>query len=225
MCRWGQLHINQGTINGNSIIDKEHFTMMVSPKYETPWGDTIGLGWFLQIYLERPIIMHTGNDTGFESIVYIFPKDDISIVILSNRDFSRTGRIINAASEAVFGAPLKPYQVSAKYKFTDVYRKQGIEKAKELWYLLNRDTTDVYNTNVDDLLTTGAIINDTKPLESKEILEFYNTINPESTYSWRLLGNAYLNLGDTLTAKSCYQKCLEINPEYEKAKTALLKIN
>jgi hypothetical protein len=224
MCRWGQLHVNQGTLNGTSIIDKEHFDMVVSPKYKTPWGDNIGLSWFLQSYLERPIIMHTGSDTGFEAMSYIFPEEEVSIVVLSNRDFSRAGRIINAASEAVFGEPLKEYEVSAKYKFTDVFKKQGIDKAKELWNVLKTDTTDNYFTDDQDLLTAGAIINDTKFSESKEILEFYNTLNPESTYSWRLLGNAHLNLGDTLTAISCYQRCLEINPKYEKALKALMKL-
>ena len=28
----------------------------------------------------------------------------------------------------------------------------------------------------------------------------------------------YLNLGDTLTAKSCYQQALKINPDYEKGR-------
>ncbi|MFK7781487.1 serine hydrolase [Psychroserpens sp.] len=224
MCKWGQLHINQGNIDGKTIIDEKYFNMVVSPKQKTPWGDNIGLGWFLQSYLNRPIIMHTGSDTGFEAMSYIFPEDEISISILSNRDFSRTGRIVNAASEAIFGEPLKKYEVSAKYQFTDVYKKQGIEKAKEFWNVLKTDTTDVYFTNSDDILTTGAIINNSKPFQSKEILEFYNTLNPKSTYSWRLLGNANLNLGDTITAKLCYYKCLEINPEYEKAKIALLNI-
>lgn len=225
MCKWGQLHVNQGHINGNSIIDKEHFNLMVSPKHKTPWGDNIGLSWFLQNYLNRPIIMHTGSDTGFEAMSYIFPEDEVSIVILSNRDFSRTGRIVNAASEAIFGEPLKEYKVSAKYKFTDIYKSQGIEKAKALWNELKTDTTDIYYTDPQEILTTGGIINDKKFSESKEILEFYNTLNPRSTYSWRLLGNANLNLGDTITAKSCYQKCLEINPKYEKAKIELLKLN
>ncbi|MCB0541820.1 MAG: tetratricopeptide repeat protein, partial [Bacteroidetes bacterium] len=35
------------------------------------------------------------------------------------------------------------------------------------------------------------------------------------------LGNVYLNLGDRSQAKSCYEKTLLINPEYEKGKKAL----
>ena len=169
--------------------------------------------------------MHQGQDTGFESIIYIYPKENISIIVMANRDFSRTGRIINAISEILFDKTPKTYSVSGKYKFTQDYNIGGIHKAKSTWFELKKDTTDIYYADDDDILTTGAILeNGEKWLETKEILEYYNTLNKESTYSWRLLGNANLNLGDTLTALSNYKKCLEINPNYEKASIAISKL-
>lgn len=225
MCKWAQLHQGRGEINGNIVLSQEYFNLIVAPHFDTPWNDKIGLSWFLQSYLEHPIIMHTGQDTGFESIIYIYPKDDISIIVLSNRDFSRTGRIINAASEILFDKELKKYNISAKYKFAETYNDSGIVKAKKVWKAMKKDTTDIYFVNDEDILTTGAILeNDGNWNETKEILEFYNTLNNKSTYSWRLLGNANLNLGDTLTALDCYKKCLEINPNYEKAKLAIESI-
>ncbi|WP_084205916.1 serine hydrolase [Psychroserpens mesophilus] len=222
MCRWAQIHLGKGKFQNYKVFNEENFELLVHPHFNTPWGNKIGLSWYLQSYLERPIIMHTGQDTGFESIIYIYPENDISIVVMANRDFSRTGRLINAASEVLFKEELKPYRISAKYKFTEAYNAYGIEKAKEIWNFAKKDTTDIYEVNDDDILTTGAILENRKKWnETKEILDFYNTLNTSSTYSWRLLGNANLNLGDTLTAKSCYQKCLDINPEYEKAKIAL----
>ena len=138
---------------------------------------------------------------------------------MANRDFSRTGRIINAISEILFSEGPKPYEVSAKYQFAKDYNIGGIHKAKATWSQLKKDTTDIYYIDDDDILTTGAILeNGGKWVETKEILEYYNTLNEESTYSWRLLGNANLNLGDTLTAISNYEQCLVINPNYEKAR-------
>ena len=225
MCKWAQLHQGRGEINGNIVLSKEYFNLIVAPHFDTPWNDKIGLSWFLQSYLEHPIIMHTGHDTGFESIIYIYPKDDISIIVLSNRDFSRTGRIINAASEILFDKELKKYNISAKYKFAETYSNLGIEKAKEVWSNMKNDTTDIYIVNDEDILTTGAILeNGGNWNETKEILEYYNILNNKSTYSWRLLGNANLNRGDTLAALNCYKKCLEINPDYKKAKLAIENI-
>jgi tetratricopeptide (TPR) repeat protein len=145
---------------------------------------------------------------------------------MANRDFSRTGRIINAASEVLFKQELKPYNVSTKYKFADVYNKQGISKAKEIWREMKNDTTDIYSVDDEDILTTGAILENGKRWsETKDVLEFYLTMNEKSTYAWRLLGNANLGLKDTISALSCYNKCLEINPNYEKAKIAIEQIS
>lgn len=225
MLKWTQIHIGKGTYQNNTVLQEEYFELLTNPQNETPWGDQIGLSWFLQSYLEKPIIMHQGQDTGFESIVYLYPNEEVSIVVMANRDFSRTGRIMNAVSEILFDQAPKSYDVSAKYPFSDVYKKEGIENAKVVWSQLKKDTTDVYSADDDDILTTGAILENGKNWkETKEILEYYNTLNDNSTYSWRLLGNAYLHLGDTLRAISHYKKCLDINPNYEKAKIALERL-
>lgn len=222
MCRWGMLYHNNGKFNNASVISEQQFSLLSTPHFDTPWGDKIGLSWFLQSYLERPIIMHTGSDTGFESLMYIYPEDDISIVVMANRDFARTGRIVNAASEIIFNEPLKPYTLSAKYAFSKAYKAHGIAKAKLLWNELKKDTTDIYYVDDDDILTTAAVLeNGNHWKESKEILDFYLTINDRSTYAWRLLGNANLHLGDTASAKSCYQQTLMIDPNYEKGREAL----
>lgn len=225
MFNWAAFHINKGNFQSVQILEEEYFDLIVSPKYGTPWGDQIGLSWFLQSYLNRPIIMHTGFDTGFECMMYIYPEDKVAIVVMANRDFSRTGRIINAASEIVFNEQLKPYDLSAKYLFSKTYNEKGIGPAKSLWAKLRTDTTDNYYIDDDEILTTGAILeNGQLWKESKEVLEYFLDLSPKSTYAWRLLGNANLNLGDTTAAISCYEQSLVINPNYDKGKNALEKI-
>lgn len=222
MCNWGILHVNKGSLKGREVIKEEYFSLLTQPYFNTPWGDEIGLSWFLQSYLDRPIYMHQGNDTGFESIMYVFPKDSISIVIMANRDFARTGRIVNAVSEILFEQEPKEFKVSAKYIFTDTYNQYGIEAAAELWNQLKKDSTDLYLVDDEDLLTTGAVLENAKNGKAaKEILEFYIRLEGQSTYAWRLLGNAHLILGDKEAAKACYEQTLKINPNYEKGKEAL----
>ena len=87
---------------------------------------------------------------------------------------------------------------------------------------MRKDTTDIYQVNDEDILTTGAVLENGGNWDTaKDILEYYITLDSNSTYAWRLLGNVYLNLGDRSQAKSCYEKTLLINPEYEKGKKAL----
>lgn len=222
MCRWGLLHLGSGTHQEFSILDKAHYRLMTTPHHDTPWGDKIGLSWYLQSYLDRPCIMHLGADTGFEANMYIYPEEDISIVVMANRDFSRVGRITLAAAEILFNEQPKEYAVSGRYPFATAYKNGGIEKAKEVWEAMKKDTVDQYYIDNDDLLTAGAILeNNRKWADAQSILDYYLTINDRSSYAHRLIGNAHLNLGDTLAAISSYQKTLEINPAYAKGQAAL----
>lgn len=225
MCNWGLFHLGNGTINQQEVIDTNLFNNMISPQIKTPWGDDIGLSWFLQEYLDRPIIMHTGDSHGFESMIYIYPEDEISIVVLSNRSFSRSGRIINATSEVLFGEQIKSYQVSGIYKYSQAYKSQGPDKANELWMSMKKDTIDNYTIDDYSILTSADILdNGGKYEESKDLLHFFLEQKPNSTFGWRLLGKANLNLGDTTTAITCYKKTLEINPNYTKGRVALEKL-
>lgn len=222
MSQWGMLHLNKGKIGNVSVLNETYFDTLTGPQYDTPWGDKMGLSWFLQSYLDRPIIMHTGSDTGFEAMMYVYPEDGYAIIVMANRDFARTGRLINATSEILFGQQSKTYQLSARYKFAKAYRETGLEAAKQLWSELKTDSTDMYDVEDEDILTAGAVLENAADwADAKAILEFYNSLESHSTYAWRLLGNANLGLGDSTTARKCYEHCLEINPDYEKAKKAL----
>ncbi|MEM9919593.1 MAG: serine hydrolase [Bacteroidota bacterium] len=226
MCRWGLIHLGKGRYQEHQVLDETHFDLLVSPHYDTPWGDKIGLSWFLQSYLDRPNIMHLGNDTGFETNLYIYPEDTISIVVMANRDFSRVGRISLAAAELLFGEDPKSYTLSARYKFTEAFKSTGMESAKKVWETLRQDTTDIYYVEDDDILTAGAVLeNAGKWRQTKEVLEYYTRLNDQSTYAWRLLGNAAAGLGDTLGAMAHYEQALKINPNYERAKTAIAKLS
>lgn len=222
MCNWGMLHLGKGSINGQEVLDMQLFETMVSPQFKTPWDEKIGLSWYLQKYLDRPIILHTGDSHGFESMIYIYPEEDISIVILANRSYSRTGRMVNAVSEVLFEEQPKSYQVSGIYKYAVAYLDHGPNVANDLWEQMKKDTTDNYFIDDNDILASADILdNGKKWQESKDLLEYYLKENPNSTFAWRLYGNANLNLGDTTKAISSYEKTLEINPNYEKGRIAL----
>lgn len=225
MCLWAQMHLNNGQVNDNHILSNEHFGQLVKPWQNTPWGDNIGLSWYLQSYLEHPNIMHQGNDTGFEAQAHIYPKDSLAVIVLANRDFSGAARLALATSEVLFGTKPKSYFISGRYQFGKTVRAFGLDSAKALFESLKMDTTDVYIASEDDLLTAGAVLeNERKWKQAQDILEYYTEFNSESTYALRLLGNTRLNLNDTISAIQYYKKALEINPEYDKAKKALNKI-
>lgn len=222
MSRWGLLHLAGGRHDDVAVIDSTLFRQMVSPQATTPWGEAIGFGWYLQSHLGHPTIMHLGNDTGFESAMYIYPEDDVSIVVLANRDFSRTGRIALAAAEILFGADPAPFTVSAKYRFAAIMRAEGMPAAAGAWEALRSDTTDRYEVDDDDLLTTGAVLENGKQWgAARDVLGYYLSLHDASPYGWRLLGNAHAGLGDTAAAIAAYRDALRVDPGYERGRQAL----
>lgn len=222
MTTWGLLHLARGTRDGTPVIVPELFERMVSPQVQTPWGDAMGLGWYLQSLEGRPNIMHLGNDTGFEAAMYIYPEADISIVVMANRDFARTGRIALAAAEILFGSAPKEYTISARYPFAARLRAEGITAAIEEWEALRDDSTHRYTVDDDDLLTMGAVLeNGAQWREARDVLAYYLARSGDAAYPLRLLGNAHLGLGDTVAAVKAYQDALRINPAYERGRLAL----
>ena len=222
MCRWGLLHLARGRVDGREVIDADAFDAMVSPQVATPWGDAMGLGWFLQSYEGHPNLMHLGNDTGFEAAIYIYPEDDASIVVLANRDFSRTGRLALAAAEILFGGAPKPVVVSARYPFAERMRTLGIAAASQFWDTVQNDSTNRYQVDDDDLLSMGAVLEQAGQWsEAHDVLRLFVSRHDNAPYPWRLLGNAHVGLGDTAAAIAAYERALQIDPTYERGRVAL----
>jgi CubicO group peptidase (beta-lactamase class C family) len=63
------------SIKGNRVGLENEITM-----------ETYGLGWFIITYKGEHLIFHGGNIGGFSSVLMFFPKRDLGIVVLSNKD-------------------------------------------------------------------------------------------------------------------------------------------
>lgn len=222
MCQWGLLHLARGRAGGQTVIEADGFEAMVSPQVATPWGEAMGLGWFLQTYEGHSNLMQLGNDTGFEAAMYIYPADDVSIVVLANRDFSRTGRLALAAAEILFGGEPKPIMTSARYPFAERMRTDGISAATAVWEALSADSTDRYQVDDDDLLSMGAVLeNGGRWREARDVLQYFVSRHDNAPYPWRLLGNAHVGLRDTASAIAAYSRALAIDPTYARGRAAL----
>jgi len=222
MAAWGMVTVGRGTTARVTVLDAEAFAAMVASQGETPWGDRMGLGWFLQAHRGHPNLMHLGEDTGFEAAMYVYPEDSLSITVLANRDFARAGRIALAAAEVLFDGTPAPVTVSAKYRFAEALRTEGLERATATWFEMADDSTAGVTSDVDDLLTTGAVLeNGGEWRAARDVLTFYLSLGDPSPYAWRLLGNAHLGLGDTTAAEESYEAALQIDPGYAKAQDAL----
>ena len=93
MLKWAAILAN----GSNQILSQRRLEQMTTSHYEVNPFTFAGLGWFIHEDNEIRYIFHTGRDVGFSSMFVYFPKQCMSIVVLSNCDFVN---VMHAASTA-----------------------------------------------------------------------------------------------------------------------------
>jgi hypothetical protein len=95
MSKWVLALLNDGKVGARQVIPLAAIQATRQPQdivggVTHPNGETgyelYGLGWFLEAYHDRQIVMHTGGVNGYVSSVTLVPKEHLGIVILTNTD-------------------------------------------------------------------------------------------------------------------------------------------
>lgn len=94
MLKWVQLHLNDGKAGDQRIVSAANLKKMHSPhkivesfkvtnfpQFNNP---SYGLGWFIYDYDGSLVVQHGGNIDGFSALVYLLPKENIGMVLLTN---------------------------------------------------------------------------------------------------------------------------------------------
>jgi CubicO group peptidase (beta-lactamase class C family) len=95
MSKWVMALLNDGKVGARQVIPLAAIQATRQPQdivggVTHPNGETgyqlYGLGWFLEAYHDRQIVMHTGGVNGYVSSVTLVPKERLGIIILTNTD-------------------------------------------------------------------------------------------------------------------------------------------
>lgn len=81
-----------------------------------------GLGWFLENYSGRQIIMHTGEVNGYSSSVTLVPQEHLGIVVLTNTD---QNKFYDALKWEVIDAYLKKQYGNYSDAYLDVFKTKA----------------------------------------------------------------------------------------------------
>ncbi len=226
MCKWGIINLNGGKFKNRKVLKKSSHELLLKPHFDTPWKEKIGLSWFLQSYEGKKTILHTGEDTGFETQFIMYPEENVSIVVMANRNVSRTARIANAAAEAMFDLKIKDYKISGRFPFGKEMQKNGIESAKKLWQKLKEDKSGKYVVNEWQINIVGhSLIEAKRYKEAKQVFQFNIEEYPKSPNVYDSYGDALLAEGDKVNAIKYFKKALEIDPKFPDPKPKLEKLN
>lgn len=210
----------------NRLLSQETKEIMLTV---TPPAENYALGWEKLIFKGDEYIGHVGGCPGFAADYKSFPKDGITIIVLSNYTdgASRTAAKVN---HLLFGADEKNIPLATAYDFNFQRGRYLGEVKKD--YKASIDFFDKNISGPDPHLPSlfGAarsrIFGDIEVEKAIDLLRKYLALRPQASPNtqsavWWLTGQAYERLNEIQKAIECYQKSLEISPAFERAKESL----
>ena len=184
------------------------------------------LGWELIGREEHPT-MHVGGNANSAMIIY--PKDNLSIVLLGNLIGSDPRTFMNEIAgfyisdmKAENGFDLPPTIKPLFWALKNKSYKNVIEVATDLQKSKN------IKFGINDVNDWGYIlIGQNKKAEALEIFKLNTVLYPQNANAYDSLAETYGALGNMEQAVKYYQKALEVNPDYANAKNVreMLKAN
>ncbi|MEM1449728.1 MAG: serine hydrolase [Planctomycetota bacterium] len=112
MARWVRLHLRQGRFDGAELVQHATLVELHTPQTiisSLPEDPMLGIaalahGWFVDGYRGHLRIQHGGNIDGYSALVAFFPKDDVGVVCLTNRNASALPELaIRRAADLALG--------------------------------------------------------------------------------------------------------------------------
>ncbi|MDQ3549081.1 MAG: beta-lactamase family protein [Chloroflexota bacterium] len=89
MCRWALANLNGGALDGARILSRASLDAMWQPgaSIDPERHERIGLSWFAGAYRGWKTIGHDGEDTGFQSQLFLVPEAGLAAVAMANADY------------------------------------------------------------------------------------------------------------------------------------------
>jgi len=97
MAQWMMLHLGQGEYRGHRLISEAQMRQLHTPQIVVPANDSApvegfrlegyGMGWFVGTYRGLAASQHGGGRVGFGSQVWLFPEQQLGVVMLQNLDY------------------------------------------------------------------------------------------------------------------------------------------
>jgi CubicO group peptidase (beta-lactamase class C family) len=96
----GDLYLWDQALYTEKLVSKKSLAMMF-----TPFKQTYGYGWYIDEQFKRLCTSHGGRIEGFMTSLERFPKENFTIIVMSNLDTSSTDRIARNLAGISFGIP------------------------------------------------------------------------------------------------------------------------
>ncbi|MFB6286356.1 MAG: serine hydrolase [Candidatus Bipolaricaulia bacterium] len=146
MAQWVRLQLNEGTYEGQRLLEASTVRAMHSPETiidpgptqarlnpETTFS-TYGLGWFVDDYRGHKAVYHGGNIDGMSAHVSMVPEEELGVVVLTNMNATPMPKILSKwITDRYLQAPEKDWSQHYRqiYEKIGQQRQQALQKVRE----------------------------------------------------------------------------------------------
>ena len=223
MCRWMLANLARGELDGERILAEESYAEMWSRDDETPG---VGLSWFLEDLAGRPSVMHSGGDTGFTSLLILLPEDGLGVVLMSNTDGARLGRVAAAALQAALGEQFTLPLPEVSMQVAQALEQGGVGAAIERYLALREREPDAWDFGFDQLdLVCEVLIWKERYGDAVELASLNADLFDRNATAHARLGQALAGSGDTDGARELFSVALEFEPSHGEARAGLAALD
>lgn len=184
-----------------------------------------GFGWGIGEFNDETTVSHAGRYGGFNTYIKRFPREQNTIVFLTNHDFKNMSAIGNALINILYNRPYTLPRLSVAEYVYRVYNSEGIAEALGRYHSLRQKNDTTYDFSESELNELGyQLLKAKKTNDAIEILKLNAQEYPASWNVYDGLGEAYMGNGNEELAVHNYRKSLELNPENSNAGVMLKKL-
>ncbi|NWF49480.1 MAG: serine hydrolase [Ignavibacteriaceae bacterium] len=201
-------------------------TLSVSVKLKNGSTQNYGLGFAINKDSKgRFYLSHSGQGTGFTTLLVIYPVEKIATVSLINISDRKLESPALDIADFLLGNEIKyPRKSTADYLFK-LSSKISIDSIYNLFKVIKSDSSKTYNSDDDELINLGYdLINTKRTIDAIRLLRSFANENPTSTKTLAALADAYYNDGNEGMALKTYRQIIQLDPNHSYALKMIKKI-
>ena len=184
-----------------------------------------GFGWAISESAGETVYSHAGRYGGFNTYIKRLPKEQSTIIFLTNHDFKNMGAVGNALIGVLYDQSYTLPKLSVAELIYQTYRGSGIKAAVRQYQSLKQRNDSAYDFSESELNELGyQLMAKNKMPDALAILKLNAEAFPTSWNVYDGLGEAYMKSGNRELAIENYKKSLKMNPGNSNAADMLKKL-
>ena len=212
MLTWVKLFLQQGSVNGASVLKKDTWKKMITPQRTVNDRYKVCLSWFETEIEGRKVYFHSGGDIGYRTFAGFCPAENAAVVLMGNNDLFDGAEAGFAYFQTLFSGklpsmPLKPAQLELRKHIL----KGGLPKVKKVYAGMKAEKRQRYDTSANSILELGGMLFERNyRKQATEVLEWGASLYPADGSWYGHLGDIHAVWKQYDKAKQYYQKALPL---------------